>query len=268
MGPLKTLKIKVGSLLLNKREHSSGCPSTRMKFAVGANLGFGLCSVSNHQALQVRSQQKVFWCVSEENLQVVCARTDSLGDVAVLFSQVCCSLPSSTSSKSSLSFTTRKTSSAPVVKAAAQVPCVSEDSTRLVDPIRAGLLKQDPLQSLVEKRDLRENVGADSVHDQYSFGEEIGRGTYGVVYSAVEIATGMDVAIKKVPTSGLARRSSFSAVKKEAEVMKKLQDCISAVQYRAFFENEDDVEKAQEGKYSFIAMEYCGGGDLQSLMEV
>ena len=42
------------------------------------------------------------------------------------------------------------------------------------------------------------------ITEQYKFRKEIGSGAYGTVYSAKEITTGIDVAIKRIGTANFA----------------------------------------------------------------
>lgn len=87
----------------------------------------------------------------------------------------------------------------------------------------------------------------------------------GFAYSAVELATGENVAIKKAPTDGY----NNNRVRREADVMHRLSDCPSSIQLRGFYDDEEDVDKSEEGGiFSYIAMEYCGGGDLGRVMKV
>lgn len=116
---------------------------------------------------------------------------------------------------------------------------------------------------------LDEDKGADTptVSKLYNLNEEIGRGTYGVVYSGSEVASGRRVAVKKIPSKKGMRSGGVglhNKAKQEADIMKALQDCTSAVQFRGFYDREDD----KKDDAAYIVMEHCSGGDLNSFVQV
>lgn len=107
---------------------------------------------------------------------------------------------------------------------------------------------------------------ASSVSRLYNLNEEIGRGTYGIVYSGSEVASGRRVAVKKIPSAKGSRSggAGLNKAKQEADIMKAMQDCTSAVQFRGFF----DKEKEKGDDASYIVMEHCSGGDLGGFVKV
>lgn len=103
------------------------------------------------------------------------------------------------------------------------------------------------------------DFAGDSVFCLYNFSEKIGSGTYGTVYSASENCTGRHVAVKEIGSGRTASKSrGCNKARQEAKILETLQDCSSVVGFRRFFE--------EEGKesHSYIVMELCGGGDLET----
>jgi len=90
------------------------------------------------------------------------------------------------------------------------------------------------------------------VHDVYEIGEEIGKGAFGVVYSAKDRATGHTFCCKTVRKDSLTERQ-LGDVKLEAEIMLHLRGHPNVVDIMGVFEDDDHL---------YIVEEMCTGGDL------
>lgn len=85
--------------------------------------------------------------------------------------------------------------------------------------------------------------------------EELGRGTFGVVYRVKHIGTQNYYVIKKITTSMMSHKAQQQAMK-EVNILKSI-DHINVIRYYGSF-----LEK----NYLYIVMEYAEGGDLHRLL--
>ncbi|KAI8871351.1 hypothetical protein GQ42DRAFT_4659 [Ramicandelaber brevisporus] len=103
-------------------------------------------------------------------------------------------------------------------------------------------------------------------HERYQLGELLGRGAYGSVYSATDIATGAKVAVKRISWQSdgpLAEADRLSAMN-ELQLLKSLAhpnivrylDCTSS----STSTNSSDISEVS------IVMELCSGGSLYQLL--
>jgi calcium-dependent protein kinase len=86
--------------------------------------------------------------------------------------------------------------------------------------------------------------------DRYKFVRELGRGTFGKVYYAVDNVTEAGRAIKVIPKG--RKGSSVAGIKNEIELLRRL-DHPNIVQIYECYENKTAF---------YIVTEYCGGGEL------
>ncbi|MCJ1352973.1 MAG: hypothetical protein MMC33_002957 [Icmadophila ericetorum] len=94
-----------------------------------------------------------------------------------------------------------------------------------------------------------------SLANQYQVLEELGSGSFGVVYKAIEIATGEVVAIKHIDLE--SNTDDWEEIQQEISL---LSTCASpfVTQYKASF---------LRGHKLWIVMEYLGGGSCQDLLK-
>lgn len=94
---------------------------------------------------------------------------------------------------------------------------------------------------------------------RYAVGDLLGRGAFGHVYRCVDVRTGSTLAVKVLQTvrKREARDRTLHKVRREIDMHKLLSDCPHVAKYVDSFE---DADEEQAG----IAMEYCGGLDLDA----
>lgn len=88
--------------------------------------------------------------------------------------------------------------------------------------------------------------------------EQIGRGSYGVVYKGADIRTSNIIAVKTISISNVKNdpEQFFSALRNEIEIMRKLQHPNIVSLY--------DVK--QSSNYIYLFQELCEKGSLQTLL--
>ncbi|KAI1406448.1 Pkinase-domain-containing protein [Hypoxylon fuscum] len=98
-------------------------------------------------------------------------------------------------------------------------------------------------------------MGTEEIADQYQVLEELGRGSFGVVYKGIEKATGEVVAIKHIDLE--STEDDIQDIQAEISV---LSTCASSyvTQYKASF---------LRGSKLWIVMEYLGGGSCLDLLK-
>lgn len=94
------------------------------------------------------------------------------------------------------------------------------------------------------------------LQDRYEIGDEVGRGTFGVVYRATDRATGETLAIKVLNSAVRQDAELRHRLKREAELVRRLQSP-SAVRIDGLAE---DVENL------FVVMEFLNGCELSELI--
>ena len=92
---------------------------------------------------------------------------------------------------------------------------------------------------------------------RYAVGDVIGRGAFGQVYRCVDVRTGSTLAVKVLQTvrQRETRERTLRKIHREIDMHRLLSDCPHVAKYVDSFEDAD-----QAG----IAMEYCGGPDLDT----
>lgn len=142
-------------------------------------------------------------------------------------------------------------------------------------PGQAAQPRQSPFAAPVSpprSRDIDSDLGyPTNFQDSYALGNEIGSGSFGTVYSAIERESGESVAVKILPkdqsgSGSRSRRGSGRAgrdiilnkVKKELDVLERLQVSGKAINLLGTYEDRTCV---------YIVMEECCGGDLETLLE-
>ncbi|BBN07167.1 calcium-dependent protein kinase [Marchantia polymorpha subsp. ruderalis] len=88
---------------------------------------------------------------------------------------------------------------------------------------------------------------------KYKLGKLLGHGQFGYTYAAVEISTGLKVAVKTIEKKQMLLPISVDDVKREVEILGTLSGHENVVQFHAAFEDDDLV---------YIVMELCEGGEL------
>eukprot|EP00884_Botryococcus_braunii_P014384 jgi/Botrbrau1/22947/Bobra.0030s0022.1 len=96
--------------------------------------------------------------------------------------------------------------------------------------------------------------------EEYTLGDELGKGGFGQVRVAVSRATGKEYACKTIRksldapgVSPVAQAAHLANLEKEVSVLRRLQGTLSVVHLESVFEDEAHVH---------IVMEYCRGGEL------
>lgn len=137
---------------------------------------------------------------------------------------------------------------------------MSKGFSRVVAPQEEGVASSKYFDSLSsEHHETPDKQGA------YVLDQEIGRGSYGIVYSGTKMGSDEKVAVKKmipVTSSTPGCAEVMRKAKQEVEVMKALQNCASAIRFHEYFFDK------MEDQACYIVMELCSGGDLDSLIKV
>ncbi|GFR46796.1 hypothetical protein Agub_g8428 [Astrephomene gubernaculifera] len=98
-----------------------------------------------------------------------------------------------------------------------------------------------------------------NVKDHYTFGELLGKGTYGTCRIVTDRLTGRRYACKSIPKSRLATTKDVQKVKREVAIMEHLEGHPNIVAIENVFEDRKDVH---------IVQELCSGGELfDSILE-
>jgi len=93
----------------------------------------------------------------------------------------------------------------------------------------------------------------DDIHQNYTFGKELGRGEFGVTYHCTEIATGENYACKTISKSKLRTEVDIEDVRREVEIMRHLPKHPNIVAFKEAYEDKEAV---------YLVMELCEGGEL------
>ncbi|KAK9815290.1 hypothetical protein WJX72_001107 [[Myrmecia] bisecta] len=97
-------------------------------------------------------------------------------------------------------------------------------------------------------------------HDRFHLGEQLGRGSFGVVHSATDKVTNEEYAVKiisKAPAAG-SRPFILEKVNLEVDFLKRLSNCPHCLYLRGNY---------QDPKNLYIVTEWCRGGDLATLLK-
>lgn len=93
----------------------------------------------------------------------------------------------------------------------------------------------------------------------WQLGQAVGSGTFGTVYSALNLDTGQMMAVKEIRFQDIASHPTFFEQIKEEMTVMQLLDNINIVQYYGIEVHRDKV---------YIFEEYCEGGSLAHLLEM
>ncbi|PSS35869.1 Calcium-dependent protein kinase [Actinidia chinensis var. chinensis] len=100
---------------------------------------------------------------------------------------------------------------------------------------------------------LLKNVPEVDVFTRYNFGNELGRGEFGVTYQCYDSFTGESVACKKISKSKIKTEIDVEDVRREVEIMRNLPSHPNIVRYKDVYGDKDAV---------YLVMELCHGGEL------
>lgn len=94
----------------------------------------------------------------------------------------------------------------------------------------------------------------------FIFGKHIGSGAYGVVNLVIDKQSGQELAVKLLPKvrGKLSKEKTLRKVRKEIELLARVQECGSVVHLHGVYESECHI---------YIVMELCLGGDLERILE-
>eukprot|EP01026_Neomeris_dumetosa_P037729 TRINITY_DN305_c0_g1_i1.p1 TRINITY_DN305_c0_g1~~TRINITY_DN305_c0_g1_i1.p1 ORF type:complete len:432 (-),score=32.64 TRINITY_DN305_c0_g1_i1:725-1936(-) len=101
----------------------------------------------------------------------------------------------------------------------------------------------------------------DDFQNYYKLQQEIGKGNFGVVHSAVDLSTNEEVAVKILPKTRdqILPFVSLFKVRNEVENFLAAQGCPSVARLHGCFEDDTNA---------YLVMEMCRGGDLKDLLDV
>lgn len=97
-------------------------------------------------------------------------------------------------------------------------------------------------------------------NDVYMRGKLVGAGSFGQVHMGIHQESGIEVAVKTLPKirGRLSREATLEKIKRETDMMERLQGCAGVIRLLELFEDENTVQ---------IVTELCPGGDLQKFVE-
>jgi len=98
------------------------------------------------------------------------------------------------------------------------------------------------------------NVTVTTFSDTYALGKELGEGAFGAVWQATHRISGQMFAVKKIDLRDLSpqkRAAGLAAVRKEAEIMRRLGAHPHIVKLHAYFEDEGVLR---------LVIDLCEGG--------
>lgn len=115
-------------------------------------------------------------------------------------------------------------------------------------------LKPSPPNSrVVQRSDTILGKPLEDVKKDYSFGQELGKGQFGITYLCSEISTGHLYACKSILKRKLVTRSDKDDVKREIQIMQHLSGQPNIVEFKGAYEDTQSVH---------LVMELCAGGEL------
>ncbi|PNW88874.1 hypothetical protein CHLRE_01g048650v5 [Chlamydomonas reinhardtii] len=100
---------------------------------------------------------------------------------------------------------------------------------------------------------------AETFLSRYALGKTLGQGAYGMVHTALNKATGEEVAVKVVAKQRNAGRNQRGSLHREAQLWKRA--CVASRQACQFFAIEEDAVNY------YIISEKCDGGSLQQMLD-
>lgn len=93
----------------------------------------------------------------------------------------------------------------------------------------------------------------------YTQAECIGKGCFGKVYKAVQVATGITVALKAIPKNSIKSKDSRKKIDKEVYILKVLNQVGSVIKLYEVFEDDE---------YVYLVFELLKNGDLVKYFQV
>eukprot|EP00960_Hanusia_phi_P072983 767916-Hanusia_phi.AAC.5 len=115
-------------------------------------------------------------------------------------------------------------------------------------------LKETVLKEHAER--LKEKEASEGVRQWHKSGAELGRGTFGVVYEAIDAETGEIFAVKEVDSISM-RPKAVKSLEKEMDTLRQLKH-VNIVRYRGM--------QFEKGRLSLF-MELCTGGSISSVLD-
>ncbi|XP_062120533.1 calcium-dependent protein kinase 26-like [Humulus lupulus] len=97
-----------------------------------------------------------------------------------------------------------------------------------------------------------------NLKDQYTLGEQLGWGQFGVIRACTDKSTGEALACKSIAKDRLVTSDDVRSIKLEIEIMTRLSGHPNVVDLKAVYEEED---------YVHLVMELCAGGELFHKLE-
>ena len=93
----------------------------------------------------------------------------------------------------------------------------------------------------------------------YLLGDKIGKGCFGKVFKATQLATGATVALKAIPKLSIKNRDTRKKIDKEVQVLKLLNDNHGIIKLYEVFEDDESV---------YLVFELLKNGDLVKYFQV
>lgn len=113
----------------------------------------------------------------------------------------------------------------------------------------------DPVSKAVTLRvsSVLSDCNTGNIFDKYNFGDELGRGEFGITHQCIDIETGEVLACKVISKIKLKTEIDLEDVRREVEIMQHLPPHPNIVSFVEAYEDKDAV---------YLVMELCQGGEL------
>eukprot|EP01091_Cochliopodium_minus_P006026 TRINITY_DN1590_c0_g1_i1.p1 TRINITY_DN1590_c0_g1~~TRINITY_DN1590_c0_g1_i1.p1 ORF type:complete len:814 (+),score=263.89 TRINITY_DN1590_c0_g1_i1:82-2523(+) len=122
-----------------------------------------------------------------------------------------------------------------------------------------GLFLTSPRRSIKDDKNIKKKGRIRTVGD-FEIKSLLGRGAYGEVFLAKEISTNNVYAIKRMSKQFIVESNQVRSIKTEAEVLQQASEDDSNWIVRLNY-------SFSTNNYLFLAMQFCSGGDLRSLID-
>lgn len=136
--------------------------------------------------------------------------------------------------------------------------CMIHKQNNIIEQISSNILATNEEDSTNDSAGQMNSIDGENVDfSSFTIMDEIGNGSFGIVYKVQKINTGVYYAMKSLSKSVLQKQKQLKYAISECKIMKQLNHPFIVPLYYAF----------QTPKYLYLVLELCSNGDLFGLME-
>jgi len=132
-------------------------------------------------------------------------------------------------------------------------PCWVNIQKKKAKKIQKARFAIDKLGKESSKLVVLSNPTGHNIEERYELGNELGRGEFGITYLCTDKLTGEVFACKKISKQQLKTVVDIEDVRREADIMRRMQSHPNIVSLKDTYEDDDAVH---------LVMELCEGGEL------